>query len=183
MQAPFTFNQVKTKWEYLFSTNAMFGRFLTDEKGERKEGEMLKENNAGEIMFTFRDVRARLPDRKRELIILRPHLMMVLSEEKVKTFLAKKEWEKELASRVDPLNFDFTVYADLVLPIQFENHWVMLVCNYEKREVTIVYFKESTGKKKLHLLDSVCSELWKSGAQGGLRSFAGAYLLEAKFKD
>ena len=109
--------------------------------------------------------------------------MMVLSEEKVKTFLAKKEWEKELASRVDPLNFDFKVYADLVLPLQFENHWVMLVCNYEKREVTIVYFKESTGKKKLQFLDSVCSELWKSGAQGGLRSLAGAYLLESKFKD
>jgi hypothetical protein len=41
MHAPFTHNQVKTKWEYLFAANAMFGRFLTDEKGERKEGEML----------------------------------------------------------------------------------------------------------------------------------------------
>ncbi len=117
MHAPFTFNQVKTKWDYLFATNAMFGRFLTDEKGERKEGEMLKENNAGEIMFTFRDVRSRLSDRKRELIILRPHLLMVLSEERVKTFLAKKVWEKELSSRVDPSNFDFKVYADLVLPL------------------------------------------------------------------
>jgi hypothetical protein len=59
----------------------------------------------------------------------------------------------------------------------------MLVCNYEKREVTTVYFKESTGKKKLHLLDDICSALWVSGAQGGLKSLAGAYLFEAKFRD
>jgi hypothetical protein len=46
MHAPFTFNQVRIKWEQLFAASAMFGRFLTDEKGERKEGEMFKENNA-----------------------------------------------------------------------------------------------------------------------------------------
>jgi hypothetical protein len=59
----------------------------------------------------------------------------------------------------------------------------MLVCNYERREVTVVYFKESTCKKKLHLLDDIFSALWISGAQGGLRSFAGAYLFEAKLRD
>jgi len=57
----------------LFAPSAMFGRFLTDEKGERKEGEMFKENNAQEIMYSFREMRSKLLDRKRELIILRPH--------------------------------------------------------------------------------------------------------------
>jgi hypothetical protein len=37
----------------------MFGRFLTNEKGEHKEGEMLKEKNAGEIIFTSRDMRVK----------------------------------------------------------------------------------------------------------------------------
>jgi hypothetical protein len=46
MDAPFTFNRVRIKWEQLFAASSMFGRFLTDEKGERKEGEMFKENNA-----------------------------------------------------------------------------------------------------------------------------------------
>ena len=84
------------KWESLFAASAMFGRFLTDEKGERREGEMFKENNAQEIMFSFREVRAKLPVRKRRLIIFRPHVLMVLSEERIKNFLSQKMWEKEL---------------------------------------------------------------------------------------
>jgi hypothetical protein len=96
LHAPFSFNEVKIKWEQLFGPTAMFGRFLTDEKGERKEGEMFKENNAQEIMQAFREMRAKLPGRKRELIILRPHQMMLLSEDRVKDFLAVKVWEKEL---------------------------------------------------------------------------------------
>jgi len=55
----------------------------------------------------------------------------------------------------------------------------MLVCNYEKREVTVVYFKESTGKKKLLLLDDVCAALWESGAMGGLKCLAEKFLFEA----
>jgi hypothetical protein len=104
--------------------------------------------------------------------------MMKLSEERVKAFLATKVWEKELQSRVVP-GFNFEIYADLVLPLQFDSHWVMLVCNYEKREVTVVYFKESTGKKKLPLLDVVCAALWESGAMGGLKCFADKFLFEA----
>ena len=116
MNAPITYSMTRTKWESLFAPSAMFGRFLTDEKGERREGEMFKENNAQEIMFAFREVRAKLPDRKRELIILRPHLLMVLSEDRIKNFLAQKMWEKELQSRVD-MGFNFEIYADLILPL------------------------------------------------------------------
>jgi hypothetical protein len=31
MHAPFTFNEVRIKWEQLFAVTAMFARFLTDE--------------------------------------------------------------------------------------------------------------------------------------------------------
>jgi len=59
----FTQGEVVTKWNSLFAANAMFARFLTDEKGERKRGEMLKENNASEVMCTFREVRAKFADK------------------------------------------------------------------------------------------------------------------------
>jgi hypothetical protein len=59
----------------------------------------------------------------------------------------------------------------------------MLVCNYEKREVVVVYFKETTGKKRLPLLNNVCTALWESGAMGGLKCLAEKFLFEAKFRD
>jgi hypothetical protein len=57
MQVPLTFNQVKIKCEQLFAASTMFGKFLTNENGEYKEGNMLKENNGGEIMLSFRELR------------------------------------------------------------------------------------------------------------------------------
>jgi len=41
--------------------------------------------------------------------------------------------------------FNFKEFADIVLPVTFGGHWVLLACNFEQRCITVLYFKESTG--------------------------------------
>ena len=118
----------------------MFARHLTDERGDGFE---YREDTCSWIATTCRQVRQNMPPPKRGLVILKTYGLEKLSADKVDRMIATGKWGTEIAKRVGD-NFQYGEYADIILPLTFGDHWVMLICNYEARTVTIVYFKRET---------------------------------------
>ena len=131
---------VQINWEELCGDSAMFARHLTDERGDGFE---YREDTCSCIATTCRQVRQNMPPPKRGLVILKTYGLEKLSADKVDRMIATGKWGTEIAKRVGE-NFQYGEYADIILPLTFGDHWVMLVCNYEARSVTIVYFKRET---------------------------------------
>jgi hypothetical protein len=91
--------------------------------------------------------------------------------------MAKIGWERDIRNKLGSA-FNFKEFADIIVPITFGGHWVILACNFEKRCVTILYFKESTGKKQLGLLIAMGSILWETGCKMGLKCIGENYTIE-----
>jgi hypothetical protein len=55
----------------------------------------------------------------------------------------KGKWSIEIGKRLGK-NFNYDVFSDVILPVTFNQHWVLLILNFEKRMTTVVYFKRET---------------------------------------
>ena len=73
------------------------------------------------------------------------------------------DWSEEVSKRLRK-NFNYKVFADIILPIKCGAHWVMLTCNFEKREIHIVYFKCETALLRLALLNDLGITIWQAGS-------------------
>ena len=96
--------------------------------------------------------------------------------------IAKAGWERDIRNKLGT-TFYFKEFADIIVPITFGGHWVLLACNFEKRQVTILYFKESTNKKPLGLLIAMGNELWETGCKMGLKCIGENYTMEVMEKN
>jgi hypothetical protein len=109
---------------------------LTDEKED--EG-VFREDTAGWIAAVCRDIRSQLKNPERELIILKGYLLKELNEKEVSRMISQGTWSDEVAKRLGK-KFNFKVFADIILPVKCGAHWVLIACNFEKRQIHIVYF-------------------------------------------
>ena len=73
--------------------------------------------------------------------------------------ITQGNWSDEVAKRLKK-NFNYKVFADIILPIECGAHWVLMTCNFEKRQIHIVYFKSETALLPLALLDELGTTLW-----------------------
>jgi hypothetical protein len=108
------------------------------------------------------------------------YVLEKLSADKVDRMIATGKWSAEIAKRVGD-NFQYGEYADIILPLTFGDHWVLLICNYEARAVTVVYFKRETQEQRLDFLVKLGTAVWKAGCKGGLECKAQIYNEEKKF--
>ena len=131
---------VRIKWDEICADGAMFARHLTDERGDGYE---FREDTCSWIATTCRQMRQNMPTPKRGLVILKAYGLEKLSMEKVDRMITTGKWGTEIAKRVGD-DFQYGEYADIILPLTFGDHWVLLICNYEARAVTVVYFKRET---------------------------------------
>ena len=54
----------------------------------------------------------------------------------------KNDWGEEVKKRI-PLKFDKTMFADVILPVTFNNGiWVLMSWNFEQRQAKIIYFQK-----------------------------------------
>ena len=53
--------------------------------------------------------------------------------------ISQGNWSDEVSKRLGK-KFNFKVFGDIILPVKCGAHWVLIACNFEKRQIHIVYF-------------------------------------------
>jgi hypothetical protein len=160
----------------LCTQDALYVQFMTDESDNLLA---YREDTASWVAAICRDIRRALPGTSRGLVILKAYNLKSLVFEDIDRMATKGKWRDEIAKRVGN-NFNYQVYADVILPITFDGHWLMMICNYQDRVVTIVKFRNEVTPKTLDLFARVGTEIWKEGCQGGLKCVANNYIEESK---
>lgn len=125
-------------WDLMYDKKAMFARDLTEDKEIHKD-------SAYRVCKLSRELKQAIPNKLREMMILKTMwLNQGLDAECVKRAVQQFRFEEDIRGRIDD-NFKLNQWCDIVLPINFMRHWVLLICNYEKRELTVAYFMKETG--------------------------------------
>ena len=51
----------------------------------------------------------------------------------------KVDWSKEITKRIG-INFNSNLYTDVILPVAFNDTWVLMSWNFEARQAKVIYF-------------------------------------------
>ena len=86
-------------------------------------------------------------------------------------------WMDEISKKVGD-GFNFNVYTDLVVPLKIEKNWLLVVFDYECREVRVVGFKMGLTSLPLNQLFPWIKWVWEQGAAGGMKTVAGQLIRE-----
>jgi hypothetical protein len=154
----------------------MFAKTITD---ERSSGKKYKEGDANNVSCICREIRGCVKEPKRNLIILKTFEIDALNTLNADNMANKGKWGIEIGKRLGK-NFNYDVFSDVVLPVTFNQNWVILILNFEKRTTTVVYFKRETAVKPLELFTRVGLAIWRAGCKGGLKSLGGKWYVEKK---
>jgi hypothetical protein len=146
----------------------MFAKSITDERSGKKD----KEGDANNVAYVCREIRGQVDEPRRNLIILKTFEIDALNTLTADNMALKGKWSVEIGKRLGK-NFNYNVFSDIILPVTFEKHWVILILNFETRTTTVVYFKRETGTKPLELFTRVGLAIWRAGCKGGLKSLGG----------
>ena len=53
--------------------------------------------------------------------------------------ITQGNWSDEVSKRLGK-KFNFKVFADIILSVMCGEYWVLIACNFERRQIHIVYF-------------------------------------------
>ena len=51
----------------------------------------------------------------------------------------KVDWNKEITKRIG-IKFNHSLYTDVILPVAFNDTWVLMSWNFEARQAKVIYF-------------------------------------------
>lgn len=86
-----------------------------------------------------------------------------MDSEVVRSAVSQSKFEDEIKTRILECNFKLDQWCDIIIPINFFRHWVIMVCNYEKRELAVAYFMKDTSVGNLNLLYDIGSAIRREG--------------------
>jgi hypothetical protein len=125
--AEFTENRVVVDWDQIFAQEAMFAKTITD---ERSSGKKIREGDANNVSCVCREIRGCVDQPKRNLIILKTFEIDALNTVNADNMANKGKWSVEIGKRLGK-NFNYDAFSDVILPVTFNQNWVLLILNFE----------------------------------------------------
>jgi hypothetical protein len=114
----------------------MFAKDLTNESGALAR---FRVDTCNFVAEACKDIRDCIADRSRNLLILRCFNLTELSVKEVDRLSNKVEWVKEIIKRLG-MKVNSKIYTDVILPVTFNDTWVLMSWNFEARQAKVIYF-------------------------------------------
>jgi hypothetical protein len=108
------------------------------------------------------------------------HLEGGLSGPNVKKSATSKEHGTHLGKRLSKLVRD-NRWVDVMVPVTWGRHWVLLILNFEERKAHLVYFSQGTAKEPLDLLMELALKLVEVAIKESVKSVLGFWHGEEGF--
>jgi hypothetical protein len=109
-----------------------------------------------------------LTNKMRDLIIMRPAYLNGLNELNVKKLLGLYQFDLQITKRIK-YGFRYDLFCDVVIPVNFQRHWVLKMSKFEHREITVVHIKKDTGYQPIDALYQIGSKIVKESFKRRLR--------------
>ena len=152
----------------------MFAKDLTNESGEQIQ---FRVDTCNFVAEACRDIRNCIADKSRNLLILKCFNLTELNVKEVDRLSDKVNWIKEIIKRIDKKS-DSSIYTDVLLPVTFNDTWVLLSWNFETRQAKVLYFHQETRTMELKLLIKAANKIWKEACKAGLKCAGEFYYIE-----
>ena len=107
----------------------MFAKDLTNEIREQIQ---FRIDTCNFVAEACRDIRDRITDKSRNLLILKYFNLTELNIKEVDRLTNKVDWIKEIIKRLGT-KVNSSVYTDVILPVMFNDTWVLMSWNFEAR--------------------------------------------------
>ena len=90
--------------------------------------------------------------------LTKPNVDKAIKERDFETHISGRLVEMKLADR----------WCDVMIPINFGKHWVLLILNFEKRKMMVVYYYKEVAKEALDTLLDFALILVKESVKAGV---------------
>ena len=114
----------------------MFAKDLTNESGEQAR---FRVDTCNFVAEACKDIRDRIFDKSRNLLILKCFNLTELNVKEVDRLSNKVDWVKEIIKRLG-MKVNSKIYTDVILPVTFNDTWVLMSWNFEARQARVIYF-------------------------------------------
>ena len=111
------------------------------------------------------------------MIILKCFNLIELNAKEVDKMSKKVDWNKEMTKRIG-IKFNSSLYMDVILPVAFNDTWVLMSWNFETRQIKVLYFQKETRALELNLLMKASDKIWRESCKTGLKCGGGTYFRE-----
>ena len=152
----------------------MFAKDLTDESREQIQ---FRVDTCNFVAEACRDIRDRIFDKSRNLLILKCFNLTELNIKEVDRLSNKVDWVKEIIKRLG-IKVNSRIYTDVILPVTFNDTWVLMSWNFETRQIKVLYFQKETRAMELKLLMKAADKIWREACMAGLKCVGEVYWRE-----